>query len=349
MHEKVFDKFVRGKTCVSCGIWKKDVLSFNLGWSLAEDIEKSDVAEFYFVHHLEGAENENTKDFEVKFKGDTRRRIAVNHDDDELIMVAQGGNVLRHNPNGGKSERKLTRDEIVLSRSIRCIGKHFYVAGGVRRVLRRDGIEQWTDITKQLRSDQPARETLDHGFDDLDGFNEADIYAVGGRGDAWRFDGNEWHQLDLPTNVQLKSVCCASDGNVYIGGNGHTVLRGNRDQWQVLNQAETNSAFMQIINFKDRVYAVDEWGRTLYEVTRDGVTPTDMGDYSLPDTGCLCMATGHGMLLVAGSESASLFDGKVWRDVFRNPDEDELALGQKMLDDSQSALEQLIDDLDDGQ
>ena len=347
MHEKVFDKFIRRKTCMSCGIWKPDVFSFNLGWSLAEDIEKSDVASFYFVHHLADAGKEDPKDFEVKFYGDTRRRIAVDHNAQELIMVAQGGNVLRHNLQGGKSERQLTRNEIVICRNVRFIGQHFYIAGAFRRVLRREGTDQWSDITQQLHSELSVNEKEDWGFEDVDGFSEEDMYAVGGRGDAWRFDGKTWYQLDLPTNVDLYCVCCAADGQVYIGGVGHTILRGREDEWEIVHQAETNQTFQQLANFQDHVYAIDEWGRTLYVVSDTGIKPIDTGEYRFADTGCLCMAPGHGMLLVAGSESAAVFDGKSWRDLFRNPDESELALGQKMLDDVQAAVDGMIDDLKD--
>lgn len=343
MHEKNYSKFIRGKTAIACGIWKKDVLCFSLGWSLARDIERSNASQFYFVHHLSEAGNADTTDFEVKFSGDTRRRIAVDHAAEELLLVAQGGNVLRHNPNGGKSERKLTREEMVLSRNVRFIGEHFYVVGGVRRVMRRDDVEQWSDITEQLRTDQPARETLSWGFEDIDGFTEQDMYAAGGRGDAWRYDGTSWYPLQLPTNASLESVCCASDGNVYLGGSGHTLLRGRENHWRIVHQAETNQAFLQVVEFQQRVFAVDEWGRTLYEVIDDEVKPIDTGDYQFPEAGCLCMATGHGMLLVAGAESASLFDGTRWRDVFRNPEKGELQLGQKMLDDIKSTLDELND------
>jgi hypothetical protein len=314
MNDETFDRLFRGKTATACGILDKGVLCFYLEWS--EEGDRSKGSGFYLVHHLPGVAPEGTEDFDVAFKGDTRRRIAVNHAAGELIMIAQGGNVLRHDASGGKTERMLTRDEIVVSRNVRFIGEHFYVAGAFRRVLRRDGVETWTDMTTQLRSDLPAREMLGWGFEDVDGFDETEMYAVGGRGDAWRFDGERWHRLDLPSDASLESVCCASDGTVYLGGSGHTIIVGRGDRWELAHRAETNQRFHQLVEFDQRIFGVDDWGTTLYEVSVDGVNPVDTGDHRLPYQGARCIATGHGMLLVAGSESASLYDGTTWRHAF---------------------------------
>lgn len=315
MPERLFD-FVFSKTCQSCGILKPDMLGFSLVWSSEEDSRNSDDAGYYFVHHLPDGSGEPPQDKHVAFKGDTRRRIAVDHTEQELIMVAQGRNVFRHNRNGGRSERQLTRDEIVIARNIRFIGDHFYMVGAFRRILRRDGIDQWTDITGQLHSDLSINEKDDWGFEDVDGFDESELYAVGGRGDGWRFDGKDWHPLNLPTDVDLSSVCCAEDGQVYIGGSMHTVIRGRHDRWEVIHSAATNRGFGQILSYQGQALAIDEWGGAIYVISGSPVGPLDTGDFELPPAGALCMATGYGMLLMAGSGSAALFDGASWRRLF---------------------------------
>lgn len=351
MRSETFDEWVRGRTCESCAIFKKDVFCFLLGWSQEDDIERSDVSNFYLVHHLSG----QTEDFGVKFRGDSRRRISVNQLAGELVMVARGGNVLLHNSQGGRSEKMLSREQIIDTRAIRFIGDHFYLAGGIRRVLRRDGPEQWTDMSKDVPHElRPGVNSLSLGFHDIDGFDESDIYAAGGHGDVWRFDGSTWLPVDIPTNREIASVCCASDGAVYLGGIGHLIVRGRGDEWAIINQDESNRVFQQIVNYDGRVLAVDEWGSTIFEITSDGVAPMDTGDFSLPPTSCLCMAVGHGMLLTAGLESASVFDGRVWRSLFRSSETEEVVLAQRMLDETASALDKLRDDReklehDDGQ
>lgn len=314
MQERLFD-FISSKTCESCGILKPDTLCFSLGWTSFEDAKKSGDASHYLVHYLQQSSGQPSQDKRVPFKGDTRRRIAVDHETPELLLVAQSGNVFRHNLNGGKSERQLTRNEMVVARNIRFIEGRFYMAGAFRRVLRREGIDQWADLTVQLHSDLGAKEKLDWGFEDVDGFGANELYAVGGRGDAWRFNGESWHQLKLPTDADLYSVCCAEDGHVYIGGSGHTVIRGRHEHWEVIHSAPTNRAFGQLVSYRGRVLATDEWGGAIYVISRSPVAPLDMGSFELPGAGALAIATGYGMLLAAGDGSASLFDGSEWRKI----------------------------------
>ncbi|MDJ0840170.1 MAG: hypothetical protein QNK37_26900 [Acidobacteriota bacterium] len=347
MQDRIFDEWVQGKTCESCAIFEENVFCFVSGWSLMEDIEKSDVANFYLVHHWdETAEDGASKDIGVRFKVDSRRRLAVDPTGPEIVMAASGGNVFVHNDRGGTNEKMLSEDDIVISRNVRFIGNHFYIVGGIRRLLRRDGPEQWRDMTQDLRdpSLEPI-ETLDLGFDDVDGFNESDIYAVGGKGDAWRFDGQKWFNIDLPVNDQISCVCCASDGTVYIGGFDHLILRGREDQWEIVYRDDSNYMFHQIVEFDGRIFTVDEWGSTIYEITEDGVAEIDTGDFIFPPTSCLCMSVGHGMLLAAGLESASVFDGKTWRSVF-GPEAEDLLIVQQMLDQANTDLGQILDGLE---
>ena len=343
MRPEVFDEWVRGRTCESCAIFDKDVFCFVLAWSLQEDIEKSDVANYYLVHNRADPD----KDFGVEFKGDSGRRLAVNHGETELIMVAHGGNVLRHNRQGGKSEKMLSQEQIRGAESIRFIGEHFYLAGGIRRVLRRDGPENWVDVANEVPHDlRPGVSSLALGFQDIDGFDEQDILAVGGHGDVWHFDGTAWTPVDIPTDSEISSVCCAADGFVYLGGNNHRVVRGRGDTWEIIHEDESNRIFEQIVDYEGRVLAVDEWGSSIFEITSVGIAPMDIGDYAFPPTGCRCLATGHGMLLAAGAESASLFDGTRWQSLFRSPEADDAMLADMLLQDTKAAVAKLADDLD---
>ncbi|MCV4592615.1 hypothetical protein OFC51_26410, partial [Escherichia coli] len=65
----------------------------------------------------------------------------------------------------------------------------------------------------------------------VDGFSENDIYAAGGKGDVWNFDGDEWRQIHFPSNMLIESICCGQDGYVYIGAQSGTVFKGRKDQW----------------------------------------------------------------------------------------------------------------------
>lgn len=74
------------------------------------------------------------------------------------------------------------------------------------------------------------------GFSCVDGFSENDIYAAGGKGDVWNFDGDEWRQIHFPSNMLIESICCGQDGYVYIGAQSGTVFKGRKDQWKMIHR-----------------------------------------------------------------------------------------------------------------
>ena len=69
------------------------------------------------------------------------------------------------------------------------------------------------DSSKRIQSDD---------FRAMDGFSATDIYACGGRGNLWHFDGSQWSQLDPSANWGMRTICCAEDGQIYI--QCHSVL-----------------------------------------------------------------------------------------------------------------------------
>ena len=348
MKPEAFEKWVEGRTCNTCAIFKPDTFCFFLGWSDLSDIEDKKENCFYLVHRLSETNSDGKpQDIGLKFNGSSRCWLATNPTAPELVMAMVDGNILHHVNGSVNWEEMLTREDVTSTQKVKYIGRSFYVAGHVRSVLRRDGVEQWTNLTREIQDDSlTTREKFDLGFDDIDGFDEADIYAVGGFGDVWHYNGKRWASVDIPTNGYICSVCCASDGNVYIGGAMHLVLRGRGDKWEIVNREETNDRFEQIVDYQGRILAVNEWGNTIFEITPDGVIEMDTGGFHLPPTSCLCLAVGHGMLLTAGSETASLFDGKTWHRLFRSRGADDAVLVQSMLNDTNQAIETLTKDLE---
>ena len=72
------------------------------------------------------------------------------------------------------------------------------------------------------------------GFSDFDAFSEFDIYLVGGSGDVWHFDGKKARQIPVPTNIELETVCCSDNGEVYISGAKGKTLHGRDDHWETV-------------------------------------------------------------------------------------------------------------------
>jgi hypothetical protein len=71
-------------------------------------------------------------------------------------------------------------------------------------------------------------------IEDLAGPSWNDFTAVCNDGFAARFDGQQWHKIDLPTNAPLNSIARLSDGRYAIAGDGATLLIGAADQWQAV-------------------------------------------------------------------------------------------------------------------
>ena len=140
-----------------------------------------------------------------------------------IVVVSKpiGGDslVLYHNSSPlttGDREKDLDDNIIHVPLKAKTIGEHLYLAGWDRAVVRRDGINKWTLISKECQTPElkNIEESYAKGFQDVDGFSEEDMYAVGGKGDIWRYDGKHWYRVDVPVNVRTYSVCCAGDGFV---------------------------------------------------------------------------------------------------------------------------------------
>ena len=151
---------------------------------------------------------------------------------------------------------------------IRNIGGKAYIAASWRTIFRRDNMNDWICLhgnnPKQIETWKKGYRDL--GFDDIGGFSEDDIYACGGQGDLWHFDGERWKELDFPKNIDLTSLCCAPDGNVYIGcGNGMLAV-GRDNSWEILSTKAPSVDIMDMAWYKDRLYlACNIYGLYVYD------------------------------------------------------------------------------------
>ena len=149
---------------------------------------------------------------------------------------------------------------------------HAYAVATMRRVRKRIGVNNWimldNGIPKLDYWGKDDDKSSQHGFDNISGFSDKDLYACGGDGDLWHYDGNRWRQVDIPTNAYLRFICCGGDGQVYITTNLKTVVQGRGDRWQVIKQDVTKQILEDITWYRDRIYISTEYG--LFEI-KDGV------------------------------------------------------------------------------
>jgi hypothetical protein len=189
----------------------------------------------------------------------------------------------------------------------RVIDGWLWLAGSGRTVGRRLGRNAW-----EWHDSIPYKNLMsDGGFLDIDGFSLTDIYAAGGHGDLWHFDGQKWLQLPFPSNMTLTTVCCGGDGEVYIGADGGTVYQGRGDRWKRIHVGGMTLPYRDMVWHQNKVWCTND----------HGIVVIDQGQHKkteMPDWVRVCaghMSAGDGVLLVAGMYGAAMHDGKDWHKI----------------------------------
>jgi hypothetical protein len=187
-------------------------------------------------------------------------------------------------------------------------GGHAIAVGPNRKVFMRKAKNHWVQLSRGLFP-QGEDTNLEHaGFRDVDGFSERDLYACGGLGDVWHYDGDVWEQIDVPTNSAVEKVCCAEDGQVYITTNRREILVGRGAAWHLVRQELTNEVLESIVDYRGQVIVSTE--RTLFNVTGGDFRPAELNEPRMNSKAHL--AVGDGIMVVAGSDEAIMYDGRTW-------------------------------------
>lgn len=194
---------------------------------------------------------------------------------------------------------------------IRAIDGIVYGAGWRRSVCKREAPNHWIPLWDKLPTPKVKRKVdeTDYGFRAIDGFAGNDIYAAGGQGDVWHYDGNVWRQISFPSNALIYNVCCGGDGFVYIAGHGGIVFRGRGDKWSKICDNITDYWFKEVIWYQNKAWATNDYG--IYAFNEKGEQKLNLPDFVRSSTGY--MAQGDGILVIAGMYGASMHDGKEWK------------------------------------
>jgi hypothetical protein len=154
---------------------------------------------------------------------------------------------------------------------------------------------------------------FDIGFSDIDGFAEDDLYAVGGKGDVWRYDGAAWRVCEFPSNWPLFTVCCAPDDQVYITGEGGTIFQGRGDTWRRIWQDEMTVPYNDSLWFDGKLWLASDYRLDVLEGGK--VQRAEHQGERVPAFGNMDVA--DGILVVASLDTVRLFDGQSWRVLVR--------------------------------
>lgn len=178
-------------------------------------------------------------------------------------------------------------------------GKAFAVGfGGV--AYRMDNIGHWTWIGKQL----PESVELTG----VDGFSDNDVYACGMNGAIWRFKGQNWRQIDSPTNVHLHKIRCAPNGFIYAAGEKGMLLQGKDDVWQIIEHYGTEHDIWGLECFNEKLYLSTFSG--VFTLNGDELITVDFGNDSPKTTHRL--ASCSECIWSVGDHDIVSFDGKNW-------------------------------------
>ena len=240
--------------------------------------------------------------------GYNKPRIGVSHYPKAQSLLAArnaDGQVSVFGGGRNQPDEFIHRDSWPLTWRIKCIGGYAYSVGGQRQIYKRVDIGKWERF-----ADLPKSEHVEKvGFRDMDAFSETDMYAVGGHGDVWRYDGKAWKQMGFPSNVQLGTVTCAGDGKVYISGEGGSLWVGEKSTWKRVYQGGSSVLWNDVLWFDGRLWFASDYqfkiwdGKDLVPVEHQGKTVPAYGHMDARD----------GLLAVASPHRVWGFDGKDWR------------------------------------
>lgn len=203
--------------------------------------------------------------------------------------------------NGGADRGGITK--------LKTIGGYLYCCGGNRSVGKRTGKNNWFSHSQTLP--MPSK-TTQGGFTDIDGFNEQDIYTVGGKGDVWHYNGEEWHPITFFTsNDCVNTVCCGGDGFVYVSGDEGLTFIGRNNRWKKINDKGITQGFRDMVWHHDRVWCTNDDGVWTIKENKIAVA-------SLPLEIAACaghLYVNNGVLLLAGSGGAAFLENGQWQSI----------------------------------
>lgn len=189
------------------------------------------------------------------------------------------------------------------------IDGYLYCCGPGRSVGKRADKNNWFSHSQLIPSDTATEQG---GFTDIDGFNEQDLYAVGGKGDVWHYNGEEWYPITFFTsNDCVNTVCCAGDGFVYVNGDEGLTFVGRNNQWKKINDQGIMQNFRDMVWHQDRVWCTNDNG--VWTIKENKIAAASL---SLEIAAC----AGHlyvndGVLLLAGSGGAAFLENGQWQSI----------------------------------
>jgi hypothetical protein len=190
-------------------------------------------------------------------------------------------------------------------RNLTVIDDEIYACGMGRVALHRQAPGKWQAIgPKPMKTDPEVI-----GFEDIGGYEEKEMYAVGWGGEIWWRDAGKWKRIDSPTSTNLRALCCTDDG-VYVVGHDGTMIRGRRDSWEVI-ETQRKENLMDVAEYDGQIYVCTDF--RLLKLTSDGlVNETNFEDKMDQPSTCLYLLKTTDGLISIGQKDVFRQQNAAW-------------------------------------
>ena len=161
------------------------------------------------------------------------------------------------------------RDLRLTFRFIKLIDDTLY-AGGTNNYIFSFTNNKWTEIGIDAMRKEPTPTSLEN----VTGFHAKELYTFGWKGSIWTNSSGDWQKVSSPTKYILIDGDVHND-QVYIAGQSGIILRGRKDQWDVIPNNENNYDIWSVQSYGDSVY---------FATTRGILRPVSYTHLTLPTT-----------------------------------------------------------------
>lgn len=308
----------KGYEITGCAVRDRNILYFSLSQSMSYDeasrLHDSEIPSRLIAIYLDEPDGENwgKQEFEgmdMPVVGACREPFP--YPAGLLASRNSVGDVWSMGADGNGPMKQITLDGYCNVKRLKTLQGITYAICANRKLFKRLVSGEWERIIDEnIPESKNIDELMMAGFMDLDSFDQTDMYAVGGQGDVWHYDGVQWLQKDFPSNVQLATVTCAPDGHVYISGEGGSLWQGRGDSWRQIYKGHSSVMWNDSLWFQDQLWFSSDYQLRVWD--GESIQQVIMGDQEpVPIWGN--MDAFDGILIVASTSEVFAYDGDDWK------------------------------------